>query len=104
MAALRQEQGNDRDVPDALGRQSSNGGFESGRHAFQKGEFDSDAGLLLAQASDDPAERLSPAGIAGAMREQNHRRSKRRGHAEIERSRILPSVADWETGRSVGAA
>jgi hypothetical protein len=103
MPALGEEERDDSDAPYAFGGQSGNGRGEGRLHQFQKRQFHANAGLLLVQPCQDPAERFRPRRIAGAVGKQQDCRSRRPAHAKNERSCILASVADREKGRS-GAA
>ena len=103
MPALPKEQRDDGYVRDALGCQSGDGRVEGGLHHFQESQFNPRTGLLVPQSRHDPAEWLRPRRVAGTVGKQKDGRSRCLVHAKNERSCILASVADWETGRS-GAA
>jgi len=88
MSTLGQKQRYHGDVACALLDQSLDRRLKGGLHAFQERKFDSGVGLLLAQAFDDPAERLRPRRIARAMRKKDDGGTRRLTHIELNGSCI----------------
>jgi hypothetical protein len=103
MPALGEKKRDHGDAPDTLGGQGGNCRIKRRLHHIEECELNTHAGLLLAHPCHDPAERLRPRRIAGAVGKQEDCRSRFVAHAKNEGSCIPASVADWETGRS-GAA
>ena len=103
MPALGEKQRDDRDAYESAGLQTGYCVGQRWPHELQKRQFDMRLRIIAAQSCHDPAKRLGPRRVAGAVCEKKNRRTRRLAHVEIEKSGMPASVADWETGRG-GAA